>query len=294
MVYRTPTATGPTPAAVTDPGYARYFRIVGSGTYRTGVWTDEIAQVGLSFVFGQTTGDWAQARIDLPSTLIEGISDNTKRALPADFIGQYRVWQTENINAIPLAANTWIHADESDAIAVVFGNFLKAIAKYQDPNFYWDTIKIYPFNTNHTVINGPNEYRLAGIKGTGGTANAHAPQTAVATSFYTNATQRGATGRTFVPATHMALTPEGLIGGTVVADLNTSASNLVKQLWAVDVTNAVVTSDNSRIRPAVVHRRTLQWSDISGTMVGDQVDTQRRRRNQVTETYAYLPLTAGH
>lgn len=273
--------------ADTDPNRARYFRVAFGGKYRSGPWLDEIAQCSVSFVFGTGLGPLGAARAPLPSTLIEQIADTNPVNGDARFSSVWRVWQTENING--LMGDTWLHSDECDRIAQVTADFIDDIKKYQDPKFFWEYIKIYAMNSQHKSINGPNLYTLNGIAGTGGTANAHAPQTACSMTYFGNATQKGGTGRTYIPMTHVALTVDGTFGSSTIADVNTSGSLYVEQLWQIDTYRPVgSTPDGLRVHPAVIHKGDMTYTDVLGTGVGDLVDTQRRRRNARNEDYSYV------
>ena len=93
---------------------------------------------------------------------------------------------------------------------------------------------------------------------------------------------RGHEGRFYPPSGGLTPSGDGHILNTVAASVAVATVGLINNLNAVDPTNRVV------IWSAAAHI----MREVTGVRIGNVVDTQRRRRRQMHETYTKQSLTA--
>lgn len=113
------------------------------------------------------------------------------------------------------------------------------------------------------------------------------PQNTVAASLRTQRAGRRGRGRIYLPyLSNSSLNSSGGIGSTVVDSLRNGVDNLLEEL----ATNTNQTT-NWSVRPIVTGSPWQSYGIITQVEVGDRIDTQRRRRRQIKETYSSAPVT---
>lgn len=110
-----------------------------------------------------------------------------------------------------------------------------------------------------------------GLPGTA-VADSLPPQCAVVISLRTGLANRAGRGRFYLPATAV----DASAGGRLSTAAQTTIANAMTRMFAA--------LDPTGITPVIYGRLTGSTNTITSANVGDVYDTQRRRRNQLTET----------
>lgn len=111
------------------------------------------------------------------------------------------------------------------------------------------------------------------------------PQCSVVTTLQTNIPTRRGRGRLYWPALAAEIDSSTLRISTGAAQGIAGSVGA----WLQDVADAFGTA--TPIQPAVVSEVGAMATPIVSVRVGDVIDTQRRRRDQLLENYAVAPLT---
>lgn len=100
-----------------------------------------------------------------------------------------------------------------------------------------------------------------------------------------NNTRRGR-GRCYLPqmATSITTASTGLVGSTIRGNI---ATNFATMLSGISLEGAI----SVKVAPIVIGSPFTSFFKISSVKVGNQVDTQRRRRRSVVETYSTAAVT---
>lgn len=246
------------------PQYSHVYAVM-SGAYKSGTpWFGEIAQVGLRIAVWPTT-----ATVDLDGVL--PLRDATSKYTPYDdpaftgvvgFSGQDIYWTDEDQKDVANAMRAWADAIKGQMVS----------------SFEWRSVKLTPISPDGKAATNPSNFVFKNkVSGTG--SNALPPQCAIACSLRSVVPGRRGRGRLYVPAVNTGvMTPDAFIGGTAQTALGNATRTLgdsIATIGGLDVnTKIVVTSaGNDRyVLPTEVR-------------IGNQVDTVRRRRNGVRETY---------
>lgn len=120
--------------------------------------------------------------------------------------------------------------------------------------------------------------RPTAVSGTG--SQAHPFQTAVVCSLRTAAVGGSGRGRIYWPGTGQVIAASTLRIST--ADLTSILSGF--QSYLTSVRNAIATTFTG-VQLAVWSRKNSSLANVSSIQVGDVLDTQRRRRDTLVETY---------
>ena len=244
---------------------ANSWHCVAYGTYDSGVWVGELATTSLSGA-GRDTGSFTAGDINvtLPefvavATGITGSSTHFTWAYGSEGVG---CWNNANVAAIGEEMYTW----------------LVALKAYQASTFSWKEVRISAVETDGTIVNGASVGTITTpIVGTGGMSAP--PQNAIVSSLVTGGRGPRNRGRLFIPAPGAAPTADGLLSTAQKTAVNNASKAVVNSVNAI-----------SGIRAAVVSRTHGTYSDIIKVRVGDEFDTQRRRRNGRNEVYTALAV----
>lgn len=108
----------------------------------------------------------------------------------------------------------------------------------------------------------------------------------VATLTSTRARGYGSKGRMFLPGINVPITSTGKIPGTAVTSLIGPLKTFLDGVNAhIDIPDHIILNSSG---PTGVHSPGI--FTVTGVKIGDVYDTQRRRRNQLTETYTAVAL----
>lgn len=245
---------------------ANRWRATARGSFTTGSWTGEEAQIGFSGVAQDL--EWFDT---LP--IIDG-SLPTFTANPGGGVEVVAGLGTVNYGSSFDGGGSWSKANQK-AIATAFRVYLDALKAFQASAFRWTEIRLSAFEADGDVINGATVIALeTPVVGTDSTQDLP-PQTAIVQSLVTSGRGPRNRGRWYVPAHSSNQTASGGTVGTSAMDsMNTAA----KALW--DTMEAL-----SWIRPAVVSATRQSYSTVVSFKVGNRFDTQRRRMQGVRETF---------
>lgn len=114
------------------------------------------------------------------------------------------------------------------------------------------------------------------------------PQNSIVASLVTPVSGRKGKGRFYMPAPPETLVsvPGGLLSSGACTNQATAASTLLSNL-AIDQTVPIPIYLNAIVTGAPW----TKYGKVTGVRVGNVIDTQRRRRAQITETYQERPVT---
>lgn len=238
---------------------------------RTGVrWAGEIWQTGLSCVASDQGGDFPGAIAQpLPSFDVRAIGEQRDGATWS----VYYAWEGTGILGKTMQGDI-----VDDTIA--FWNGLRALVP-SDSRLYGVRLSaIQPGpNGKPKIFAGGNYFYLNNPIAGGGTDTTQLPpQLAVVMSLRSGRRGPGGRGRMYLPLNSLTLT-RGTLGTT---NRNTIAATGKAYLEALY---------QEGVLPAVVNQEKQTYSSINYVSVGDEIDTQRRRRNAVPEEYTDASLS---
>jgi len=246
---------------------ANRWQCVLKGEFLAGEWNGEIATMSFSGAC-RDTGSWTADTIN--GALVE------YAAVP---VGSTDT--TAHMNVSFGAAGVGAYTEANQKLVLELGwTFMDAIDVYQVDDFKWQEVRLSAIESDGTVINGATVGTITSpIPGTALTLTLP-PQTAVVCSHRSGGRGPRNRGRNYMPLhTTGGLTTDALI----LAALKTNLNNASKAF--IDGVNAI-----TGWRCAVVSSTHQTYSDITAVAVGDEVDTQRRRRNDRRETYTVLSV----
>lgn len=150
-------------------------------------------------------------------------------------------------------------------------------------------IKIAPIAQGGTTILARTCTATANADVHGGLGGNHLPlQNSIAISTQTPVVGRRGRGRWYLPAPAVSLIgTKGLLASGVNAAFAETAATFLEDLGFT-----TIGTDEPRVRPIVTGDPYEQYGRISSVRVGSVVDTQRRRRDQLVESYASHDVTA--
>lgn len=232
------------------------------GRYVSGVWQGEIAQVG---VRGTATdsGGYFTPVVNAPLGTFEAVADGDIDQT-ADFDISYGFRGTSQLTK-----------SHQIAIAGACRTFMDAVKSLQiNSGFQWHEVRIAALDANGDYINGASIFSLrTPINGSGG--QTQLPQSCVVASLRTGGRTARSRGRIYIPMSGAALAAGGLVQPTTIGTVGNATKALFTSLDSI----------SADVYPGVVSQTYGTWSSVTVIKVGDEVDTQRRRRNFRNETY---------
>lgn len=246
---------------------ANRWHCVGVGQFTSGAWNGEIATIGFSGI-ARDTGSFATDAINesLPefAAVPSGAQDTTTHLTV--------YYGSEGVGG-------WTEANQNSILEAMW-TFLQVVKAYQATGFYWQEIRLSAIQSDGKVVNGATVGEIT-TPFAGAAAMTTPPQLAVASSHVTGGRGPKNRGRNYVPihAYSGNTTTDGLIATSVKTALNNGSKAFI------DTCNAI-----SGIRCAVVSGLHQTYSDITAVRVGDEFDSQRRRKNARDETYTTLSV----
>lgn len=255
---------------------SRHIYLVAKGSYSDTLLATEQWQIGIRFRVAATD---ANAFGNLPtdtSYADESISrDETN-------------WTIEGNYSANLGLGSVFNADDwlNDQVAPAFTTWLPATNFFPNKTQI-DSLVAYGMEDGSVaeVGAGPAKVELkfkAGHKPIGASSTtALPPQCSVVASWMTAVAGRHGKGRIYLPAPTTAVVAGGggLMSSTVQTGIATSTATLVGDLNYENIVGAVYA------KAIVAGAPWVRYNLISAVRVGQVIDTQRRRRNQLVETY---------
>lgn len=241
---------------------ARSWYLSMHGAFTSGTWVGEIAQVGIRGTAVDSGGFFTPV-VNSPLGEFEAVSDGAVEQT-ADYNITYGFRGTSIL--------TQTHQKAMAAAALTYVGAIKSLQI--NSGFVWNEFRLAALDANNDYINGATVFSLrTPVAGTGG--QTQLPQSCVVASLRSGGRTARTRGRMYVPASGIALATGGLVGSTQIAAVGNATAALVNALEAV----------NANIYPGVVSLKYGTFSTITTVKVGDEVDTQRRRRYKRPETY---------
>lgn len=235
------------------------------GSFNSGAWLGEIATLTLSGA-ARDTGAFSGGAINDPlptfvatPTGVSGTSTHFTWNFGSSGVG---VWNNANVQSIGEACWT----------------FLNSIKAYSASGFSWKEVRISAIESDGTVVNGASVGTIT-TPLVGPSALANPPQNATVCSLVTGGRGPRNRGRLYVPAHVPTPGTDALVATALKTAINAATRQLILDVNAI-----------SGVRAAVVSRTHGTYSDIVSVRMGDEYDTQRRRRNSRRETYVSLAV----
>lgn len=241
---------------------ARSWYLTCHGRYESGEWAGEIAQVGIRGTATESGGYFAPV-VSAPLGEFQALPDGEIEQT-TDFDIQWG-WRGATV----------LTKDHQKQMASIGRTFMDAVKSLQiNTGWKWTEVRIAALDANGDYVNGASIFELrTPISGTGGQQGL--PQNCVVASLRSGGRTARTRGRMYIPMTGAAVASGGIVSATVIG----TAGNAVKALaTSLDGVNA-------DIYPGIVSQTYNTWSTITRVSVGDEVDTQRRRRYARTEKY---------
>lgn len=251
------------------------------GSYSAGHWLGETCQIGLRLAITDASDEPAKG-----ASFTMGLSGDVVNDSGTTAGTNGTLTRTWAARLGPVGSTNDADAAWQIDLAEDFRPFLVAVAAKQAPNFRWTHVKIAPILAAGNYGNPAAIYQFTSPI-TGGASNAQAPEVSVALTLRAPVIGRRGRGRMYIPALGSAtdlLASDGTVHATFASLLLTNAATLVTALenspgtedWGPTV---VVTSAGSSdaVRPSQLR-------------VGNHFDVQRRRQQQIPETYTTTAL----
>jgi len=250
---------------------ATFLQVTARGAFSSGAWSGEVAQCGWAFPivdYNPTTQCLVNADIEEPTY------DDT------------------------VASGTWAHGTylqgfggtdipqaSQEAVATAVYGWLQDIKPFQCNVFRWTHIVQQLIQFHEVPTEGWSQkfetttYALSPtVVGTASSSTLLPPQCAAVISHYTPSTGSRNRGRVYVPM-HKALSTVQLLASGDITALAVAEADFFDDIAAI------VLPGSLHLAPAVVSRKYVSYSGVAEIRVGDEVDTQRRRKNARAETY---------
>lgn len=249
------------------------------GSYPSGSWVGESAQIGVRLAFAPVVGGPAKGDIFTPLeggaiTPTYGSQAGTNGTLAKTWTA--RVGDTGSLENFDAAAQI----DAAEDVRT----FLNSVKPYQDPAFRWTHIKCAAVDADGKTPVVASIYTLTTpIVGSG--TNALPPQVAMAVSSRANLVGRRGRGRVYIPAiAATAVTTDGTIGSSAASTMRTAFKTLIDSLQATPGFSTLqpIYFVGSADSPTVVRPVEVR--------TGNRLDTIQSRRRQVAEVYTTLAL----
>lgn len=246
---------------------ARRFRLEIIGDRKTVNQPDEIFQTGITLIDSDSGGVFPNGiRETLPSVNVLPAGDIDS---DAQFDYYFSWYGTDKF--------TKAYVKALCQVALSFWNGIKAQAS---TDHAMTGVRLNAIQADGKVVNGGTyAYLKAPVAGSSPGASQLPPQVAVAMSLRTGARGPGGRGRMYLPLTGTGLNDRGRIGSTPANTILAAGKAFLEALHAAGPL------------PVIANGEKNTYSAITGVSIGNTFDTQRRRRNALTETYHNADLS---
>lgn len=257
--------------------YTHVYAVLEGAWVSSSVWDGEIGQTGLR------VGAWPSPTSPdplaaLPIRTCELVTETHDEA-------DVSVFQGFQGSGGGMGTAAWTYPDQF-ALATAIYDFMNAIKSRVSTKFAWNRIKLSPIAPDGKNAAGPTVFSLkTPLVGTDA-GQSLPPQNSVALSFVRRIPGRRGRGRMFLPAVGTgSLTPEGQVGGTAQTAYRNAGKGLDTAIKAMGG------GTDWEYRLVVTSAASANYVMPAEVRVGNIVDTQRRRRNAIRETFTSDVLT---
>lgn len=257
--------------------YTHVYAVLEGAWVPSSVWDGEIGQMGLR------VGAWPSPTSPdplaaLPIRTCELVTETHDEA-------DASVFQGFQGSGGGLGTPAWTYPDQLGLATAILA-FMNAIKPRVSSKFAWNRIKLSPIAPDGKNAAGPTVFSLkTPLVGTD-SGQSLPPQNSVALSFVRRIPGRRGRGRMFIPAVGSgSITPEGQLGGTANAAYRDAGKGLDTAIKAMGG------GTDWEYRLVVTSAASANYVLPAEVRVGNIVDTQRRRRNAIRETFTSDVLT---
>ena len=257
--------------------YTHVYAVARGQWYVSSAWAPEIAQIGMRI------GAWPSPTspdpvADLPVRTCAVTTETHSETL-------FDVFQGFEGTGGGLGSSAWGYADQLD-VATAFRSYLNTIKNQQTGKLSWTDIRVAPIGPDGSAAAGTSVFTLKSPIVGGKSDDPLPPQNAIAMSWLRRIPGRRGRGRMFVPGlTKQAVTSSALLDATTqtgVRDAGKALDTAVKAVGSVS---------DWEYRIVVCSAKSVGYVLPNQVRVGDEIDTQRSRRNQRGEVYSSVDLT---
>lgn len=244
--------------------------MTGIGRFTTATWQGEMASIGIRGICsdaGSPSHPFISQSLPSFDAVAAGTSASTTHT-------------TANYGSVGVGN---YHQTNQNSMAEAMWTYLNTIKAYQTSNFAWQEIRLSAVTNTGSIVNGASVFTItAPLAGTATITAAQPPQAAMVVSVQTGGRGPRNRGRQYVPI-HQG----SVLNGDGVFDTTSRTAVRGGFKTLVDSINAL-----TGIRAAVVSVEHQTYSDITNLRTGDEVDTQRKRRNYRRESYTSSAVTS--
>lgn len=201
-------------------------------------------------------------------------------------------WSTGFYMGYPSADADGIAQDAADYFLTQWQTFFTTINTGISSNYKTEGVRVAVLNTDGKTDLNQNfyAYPTTAFAGTGGSQNIHPQLTLVASLQARPDRGLGAKGRMFLPGIAHSIGTNAKLQSTDTAKVVTSLKTLFDNMNATFTIGGNVINA-SRGRALGIGGDMPVNRNVEDILVGDVYDTQRRRRNQLQETYSTGAIT---
>lgn len=197
-------------------------------------------------------------------------------------------WQATGAWAASFDPGDWLN----DQCAPALKTWFETSNIFPDTSELW-SLTAYAMTNNrvHDLDVGPAKtvltYKTAAIPNGAATTGSCPPQCSIVAGFGTALAGRKGKGRIYLPPPPASLL--SVDGGFLSSSGQTNQANALKTAVAAMTLTAGVGTGPS-VYPIVTGEPFTKYATVKAIRIGDVIDTQRRRRAQVTESYVSVAL----
>lgn len=249
--------------------------VTAHGDWASGPFAGETAQMGLRWAaWGPSSQSGATVTLR-DHGAVSQVAENRDTA-------QYDIAKTFEANVLNAAGVPVPLSDDIlDDIISDFASFMTSLNAYQASPFRWTHFKVAPIEKGTGKYLAPSTVYTRKSPQTPSNTSALPPDVAIAVSFRAPIVGKRGRGRMYVPALNVtALGSTGVVAANLLSSWPAAAQSLVNDL--ADLPGVDFTSCGLLIGSAA-SQTMIKPSEVR---VGNIFDTQRRRDQQIKETYA--------
>lgn len=245
----------------------------------TSAWPGEIAVCGLRIMCtgnGDAVPGLGEGTVTMNPFLVNDASTSSSTTN----LNKTQVWAGDGGGSINVTDG------DQDGLAEACYAFNNSVSTFLTTQYQLQDIRLYAVGDDGKMVgNGPCLYVPKTTK-SGGSSVSWQPQQSLVMTLKSAAPGRKGTGRFYVgPLTTSQMGTDGLVAGSFIPTFGGLGQTFLNAIRAIG------TIASTRYTPVIYHRGTVTGAVINTVRVGDEWDTQQRRRHQRKETYSAYGLS---
>lgn len=245
----------------------------------TSQWVGEVAVCGVrigTVATGSAMPSMGSGTVDLQGFLVNDASASATTT----HLTKTQVWAGDSGGTVNVTDG------DQDAIAEACWQFNSSVATFLTTQYTLQDIRLYAIGDNGKMVgNGPVLYTPTSTLN-GGSAVSFVPQSSLVVTLQSAAPGRKGHGRFYPgPFTSSQMDPSGLVASSFLATYGGIAQTFLNSIRSIG------TIASTRYYPIVYHRGTTTGAVVRNVRIGDEWDTQQRRRHKRHESYSSYNLS---